>query len=69
MREPRRKLLIAHQLFPSSSLYANDLTDKRIQLLQENVARFGLEVDIRTGPVETYPANQKFDLNYPRCSL
>lgn len=59
---PGGKLLLAHDLFPDASLWANDITESRIRLLQENIAKFDLNVNVRIGTGETYPADQKFDL-------
>lgn len=59
---PGGKLLVAHDLYPSAKLFANDLTEKRIALLKENISKFGLDVDIRVGSGETYPDDQLFDL-------
>ena len=59
---PGGKLLLAHDLYPSAKLWANDVSDARIALLNENIAKFGLEVNVRIGTGESYPAEMLFDL-------
>lgn len=59
---PGGKLLLAHDLYRAAKLWANDISDARIQLLNENIAKFELEVDVRVGTGESYPLDKQFDL-------
>jgi 16S rRNA (cytosine967-C5)-methyltransferase len=59
---PGGKLLLAHDLYPEAKLWANDITESRIRLLNDNITKFGLDVDVRIGLGETYPTDRKFDL-------
>lgn len=59
---PGGKLLLAHDLYPEAQLWANDLTEKRISLLNENIEKYGLSVEVSIGPGEDYPLDRKFDL-------
>jgi 16S rRNA (cytosine967-C5)-methyltransferase len=59
---PGGKLLLAHDFYPKASLYANDVSEARIALLQENISKFKFAVDVRIGTGETYPETKGFDL-------
>lgn len=59
---PGGKLLLAHALYPEAELYANDLTEKRIHRLQENIEKFSLNVKVSVGPGEEFPEDTLFDL-------
>jgi 16S rRNA (cytosine967-C5)-methyltransferase len=59
---PGGKLLLAHDTFPEASLYANDLTERKIRTLKENIEKYHLDVKTECGPGESYPAGRLFDL-------
>lgn len=59
---PGGKLILAHTLYPKAELYANDLTEKRIGRLNENIAKFSMKVEVSVGPGEEFPTDTLFDL-------
>lgn len=58
---PGGKLLLAHDLFPHATLFANDISQPKIKKLEENLLKYNLCASIHIGPGETYPASS-FDL-------
>lgn len=59
---PGGKLIAAHDLFPSASLYANDVSMDKIERLSENLDKYGIQAHITCGNGESYPTTQQFDL-------
>jgi len=59
---PGGKLLLAHDLYPKARLYANDVNPQKLALLQQNIDKYGLQVDVSCGPGENYPGHGPFDL-------
>lgn len=59
---PGGKLLLAHDIYPEASLHANDLTQQKINLLNENIEKYQLNVKVQCGPGEHYSSQEKFDL-------
>lgn len=59
---PGGKLLLAHDLYPNAQLFANDVSSRRLETLQENLRKYGVQAEVRCGPAESYPTDQPFDL-------
>lgn len=59
---PGGKLLMAHDLYPKAALYANDISPQKIATLQENIHKYGLNVNVSCGAGEEYDQEQNFDL-------
>ena len=59
---PGGKLLLAHDLFPKASLYANDVSEDKLKRLQENLDKYQLNATLTCGPGEAYEKNTPFDL-------
>lgn len=59
---PGGKLLAAHDLFPEAKLYANEISENRIDRLKENCKKYDLNVTFSICPGEQYPTNTPFDL-------
>ncbi len=63
---PGGKLLAAHDLFPNAILFANDVSKEKLVKLNENIAKYGLNVAVTEGRGEDYSkgkfGNEKFDL-------
>ncbi|MBN1914279.1 MAG: hypothetical protein JW769_00100 [Parachlamydiales bacterium] len=58
---PGGKLLLAHDFFPLAALFANDISKERMAVLQQNMNKYHLHVDVRIGPAESYPSQRSFD--------
>lgn len=59
---PGGKLLIAHKLYPEASLFANDLTQEKINLLKKNLDKYHVLAKVLKSPAESFTSNEKFDL-------
>ena len=59
---PGGKLLALRDLFPSSKLYANDVSEEKIELLQENLEKYQIEAEVSKGQAEEFCSSEKFDL-------
>lgn len=61
---PGGKLLALKDLFSSAAakLYANDVSEEKIKLLQENLEKYQIEAEVSKGKAEEFSALEKFDL-------
>lgn len=59
---PGGKTLLMHDLFPKAKLYANDVSEAKLQRIRENAEKYEFDVVLSCGPGELYPHNEKFDL-------
>lgn len=59
---PGGKLLLAHDLFPSALLHANDISPTKLLRLQQNASKYQLEVAFSCGPGENFQCDHLFDL-------
>ncbi len=59
---PGGKLLLAHDLFPKALLHANDINEKKIQRLKENLDKYGVQATTSIGRGEEFPISKAFDL-------
>jgi len=59
---PGGKLLAAFDLYPNAPLYANDVSPARLEVLKENIAKYGLDVQLSCEPAEKLNPERKFDL-------
>lgn len=59
---PGGKLLLAHDLFPKATLFANDVSEDKLALLKENAAKYQLEIDYSCSRGEDFQSDQLFDL-------
>lgn len=59
---PGGKLIAVHDLFPSAELYANDVSEKKVQRLQQNCLKYGINAHVTCMPGENYSTNLLFDL-------
>lgn len=59
---PGGKSLAVHDFFPKSMLYANDVSDEKIQKLRENFKKYDVPALISSGEGETLTFDTKFDL-------
>lgn len=59
---PGGKLLAAHDLYPKAALFANDLSEEKLQRLKENLKSFGVQAQLSFGPGEAYTEEKNFDL-------
>lgn len=59
---PGGKLLAASDLYPNAALYANDVSPTRLEVLKENISKYGLEVKLSCEPAEKLSQKKRFDL-------
>lgn len=59
---PGGKLLAAHDLYPNAELYANDVTQGKVILLSQNLAKYEVRAHLSCGLGEEYPADTLFDV-------
>lgn len=59
---PGGKLLLAHELYPHSELFANDISLSRLALLKSNLENYGVKAHLSCGPGEQLATERKFDL-------
>lgn len=59
---PGGKLLAVHHHYPDASLFANDLTEEKVNRLKENCKKFGLEASFSQSDGISYQSEEKFDL-------
>jgi len=52
---PGGKLLLLYDLFPETELFANDVSSSKVQLIQENCAKYGVQATITSSRGESYP--------------
>lgn len=59
---PGGKTILLHDFFANARLAANDISEKKVVLLKENLRQYGVEAAVSTGCGLEYPSNQLFDL-------
>ncbi|HSW72646.1 MAG TPA: transcription antitermination factor NusB, partial [Chlamydiales bacterium] len=59
---PGGKLLHAHDLFPDSEVFANDVSEMKCRLLRENLEKYEVEAEVFCGKGEEISFDRKFDL-------
>jgi 16S rRNA (cytosine967-C5)-methyltransferase len=59
---PGGKLLMGHDFFPEAELFANDISENKLETLKENIEKYNLETHIVCGKGEEYSSDKLFDL-------
>jgi 16S rRNA (cytosine967-C5)-methyltransferase len=59
---PGGKLLAAHDIFPKAHLFANDVSDEKIERLKANFGKYGVEASFSTTLGQHFVSNSTFDL-------
>jgi len=59
---PGGKTLLAHDLYPQATLYANDVSPKKMETLTENFQKYGLNVNLSCSLGEEFKAIESVDL-------
>lgn len=59
---PGGKLIAAHDFFPSATLFANDLSEEKVERLKDNCRKYGMTVSMSIGPGENFSSSERFDL-------
>lgn len=59
---PGGKLILAHDIFPKALLFANDVSEKRLAVLRQNMEKYGIFAELTCGPAESYCSPHRFDL-------
>lgn len=59
---PGGKTLAIHDAFPQARLFANDVSEKKLDKLKENIIKYEMRVALNCGKGEEYPLHQLFPL-------
>ncbi|MBS0635463.1 MAG: methyltransferase domain-containing protein [Verrucomicrobia bacterium] len=59
---PGGKTLLLHDFFPEATLYANDISEKRVALIKENCKKYGFTATLSTYDALDFVADAPFDL-------
>ncbi len=59
---PGGKLLLAAEMFPAAKLYGNDVSEKKLSLVRENLERLGKHATLSCSLGEDLTFSEKFDL-------
>jgi 16S rRNA (cytosine967-C5)-methyltransferase len=59
---PGGKSILLHDFFPNASLFANDVSDKKRDLLQENFTKYAIKATLSVGCGTEFTTDQLFDL-------
>lgn len=59
---PGGKTILMHDFFPDAELYANDLSEKKVAKLQQNLAKYGIKATLSIGSGLDFASSTKFDL-------
>lgn len=59
---PGGKLLLASELFPKSTLFANDISEAKLKLLSSNLTKYNVKATLYKMKGEEFESNIKFDL-------
>ncbi|MCB1113403.1 MAG: methyltransferase domain-containing protein [Chlamydiia bacterium] len=59
---PGGKLLALHDKFPEAKLFANDVSEKKLDKIRENMGMYGFEATLTEGRGEDFSEEKQFDL-------
>jgi len=59
---PGGKLISCHDIYPKAKLYANDVSEKKLEILRQNLDKYSIEATISQGLGQNYSSKEKFDL-------
>lgn len=59
---PGGKLLALHDRFPKAKLWANDVSNDKLDKLRQNMDLYGFSAELHLGKGEDYPEDHLFDL-------
>lgn len=59
---PGGKLILAHDLYPSAALFANDVSSRRLKLLEENLTKYAIDASLTCSPADQFPAGDLYSL-------
>ena len=59
---PGGKTLAVHDLFPDAKLYANDVSERKLERLKYNLHHYGVEANLTCGRGQDYPTLKRFPL-------
>lgn len=59
---PGGKSILIHDFFPQSSLYANDISPKKVQKLEENFQKYGIQASVSCSEGQKLHFREKFDV-------
>lgn len=59
---PGGKLILAHDFFPNAALFANDVSEEKMERLTVNCQKYGLSVSVSCGAGEEFSSSELFDV-------
>jgi 16S rRNA (cytosine967-C5)-methyltransferase len=59
---PGGKIIAIHDVFKKTELFANDVSEEKLQKLRENFKKYDLKVNLSCGLGQDFQSEQKFDL-------
>jgi 16S rRNA (cytosine967-C5)-methyltransferase len=59
---PGGKLILAHDLFSKKELFANDISEKKMVLLRNNLSKYGIEAKLSKYDALNFQSDTKFDI-------
>ena len=59
---PGGKLIAIHDFFPNAELFANDVSEEKLQRLSENCEKYGIQAVLSSFRGQEYPVDKKFDI-------
>lgn len=59
---PGGKLLLASEAFPNAELYANDVSEKKLEKIRENLQKYQVSCELTTMRGESFKSDRLFDL-------
>jgi len=59
---PGGKLILVHDLFPKAQLFANDVSDKKLDVLKQNLEKYDIKATVFKQQAEKFKSDLKFDL-------
>lgn len=59
---PGGKSLLIHDLFPEAQLWMNDISERKIRRLKENLDKYQIQAQLTLGPGQGYSRDEAFDL-------
>ncbi len=59
---PGGKTILVHDMYPNARLFANDISEKKVELLRKNLDKYEIKATLSVGPGQEYKSDQLFDL-------
>jgi 16S rRNA (cytosine967-C5)-methyltransferase len=59
---PGGKTVLMHDFFPDAEFFANDISEKKLETLKENFAKYSIQASLTVGSGTEFTSSTKFDL-------